>query len=44
MQARKLSLLIVVIISSFIDDDKSAFVGAMDMDWKDREKSQDQDS
>ena len=24
--------------------DKSEFVGAMDMDWKDREKSQDQDS
>jgi hypothetical protein len=23
---------------------KSVFVGAMDMDWKDREKSQDQDS
>ena len=23
---------------------KSEFVGAMDMDWKDREKSQDQDS
>ena len=26
------------------DFDKSEFVGAMDMDWKDREKSQDQDS
>jgi hypothetical protein len=26
------------------DPDKSEFVGAMDMDWKDREKSQDQDS
>ena len=24
--------------------DNSGFVGAMDMDWKDREKSQDQDS
>ena len=24
--------------------DESEFVGAMDMDWKDREKSQDQDS
>ena len=26
------------------DITKSEFVGAMDMDWKDREKSQDQDS
>lgn len=26
------------------EPDKSEFVGAMDMDWKDREKSQDQDS
>ncbi len=26
------------------DLDNSEFVGAMDMDWKDREKSQDQDS
>ena len=25
-------------------DRQSEFVGAMDMDWKDREKSQDQDS
>lgn len=28
----------------FVELDKSEFVGAMDMDWKDREKSQDQDS
>ena len=32
------------IMKEIQEPDKSPFVGAMDMDWKDREKSQDQDS
>ena len=41
---RVLFLLPIVCFVCYNYLDKSEFVGAMDMDWTDREKSQDQDS